>query len=537
MDGGRVIRDRRTGQNRFLRGGVVLLMVALAVLSACVRDDPVAFQTEGKPGDLTIEPCELETASGSYAADCGGLVVSEGRDRGQSRLIHLPVQRIRATTGRPAEPIFWLAGGPGQSNMQFNPPPELLANHDVVKVGYRGVDGSSVLDCPEVRRGMKGLGHDLLSSPSIANLRQAFDRCEARLRATGIDLAAYTIPDVVRDMEMAREALGYEHVNLLSASYGTRVAQIYARQHPERIHRSIMIAVNPPGRFVWEPEVTDRQLEYYARLCAEDPTCSARTPDLVQTMRTVLHDMPRRWLFLPIDTGKVRVVTFALLFHRETAALVFDAYVAAEKGDASGLALMSLAYDFVIPSMFTWGDMASKAVTADCDPTRDYEAEMEPPGSILGAPLSKLLWGSLQCSQVALIPEEYREVQRSDVETLLLVGSVDFSTPAEYAAEELLPKLTKGRLIRLAEFGHVQDLFSVQRPATRHLLATFYGTGVADDSLFTYAPMDFAVSWGFPKIAKLALGFLVLVISGGIGSVWLVRRWVRRRKARAVACL
>ena len=58
--------------------------------------------------------------------------------------------RIRARSAHPAEPIFRLEGGPGMTNMQFSKASRLADDHDVVLVGYRGVDGSSRLDCPEV---------------------------------------------------------------------------------------------------------------------------------------------------------------------------------------------------------------------------------------------------------------------------------------------------------------------------------------------------------------------------------------------------
>ena len=74
----------------------------------------------------------------------------ENRADPQSRLIALPVTRIRARSAHPAEPIFRLEGGPGLTNMQFPKASRYAADHDVVLVGYRGVDGSVRLDCPEV---------------------------------------------------------------------------------------------------------------------------------------------------------------------------------------------------------------------------------------------------------------------------------------------------------------------------------------------------------------------------------------------------
>jgi pimeloyl-ACP methyl ester carboxylesterase len=456
--------------------------------------------------------------------------VSENRARPDSRLIALPILRVRATIEHPAEPIFWLNGGPGMSNLGFTPPAALLANHDVVMVGYRGVDGSVVLACPEVREAFTGVGDDLLSVESRANLGAATAHCAQRLQADGVDLAQYTIPDVVADLEAARTALGYARINLLSQSYGTRIAQIYAASHPDRLHRSAMIGVNPPGHFVWEPATIDAQLSYYARLCEQDVACRARGTDLATTMRNIAHSMPKRWLFIPIDPGKVKTASFALLFNRGTAAMVFDAYQAAAAGDASGLALLSLVSDLALPSLVVWGDFFAKGGTADYDPARAYAAELNPRDAILGSPLSLLIFDSLPGNwPLQDISTELQHVQASDVETLLISGSVDFSTPAEFATTELLPQLTRGQQVILREMGHVDDIWKLQPVATERLLTSFYATGVADASLYRYAPMDFRVSLGFPALAKLLLGLLVLLIALLMAFVWFIVRRVRRR--------
>jgi pimeloyl-ACP methyl ester carboxylesterase len=441
-------------------------------------------------------------------------------------LIELPVIRIHAVNKNPAEPIFRLEGGPGLTNVKFNPHAYLLDNHDFVGVGYRGVDGSSVLDCPEIEKAFKGEGDDVLSEESLKNIGEAWTDCSSRLKQSGVDIDGYNIMEVIEDLESARVALGYERISLLSMSYGTRVAYLYGLKYPNSIHRSVMIGVNPPGHMIWEPATIDAQLKYYAGLWSKDTRMSSRGSDLLATMDHVLHNMPDKWLFFQIDPGKVRIVTFALLFHRQTAPLVFDAYVTAEHGDPSGLALMSIAYNYIVPSMMTWGEMAAKAVSADFDSSRDYSVEMDPPSSIMGSPMGKLLWGPLRFGDwlIKPIPEEYRKLQRSDVETLLINGSVDFSTPAEFAMNELLPYLSRGKQIILSEMGHVDDVFAIQPEATKQLLTSFYETGVADDSLCTYVPMDFNVKWGFPKIAKVGLGVVVggtALIVGGV--VWVIK--------------
>jgi len=438
---------------------VVLAVAVFLFVTGFLKEEPAAFTSpitvpEGaQAGDLVnLEPCIYQEGKVKYAADCGTLILPENRSNPGSRLIALPVIRVRALRVNPAEPIFRLGGGPGQSNMGFSHLERLIENHDLVLVGYRGIDSSPVLQCPEFLKAAKGVGDNLLSEESIANMGEALTHCAARLQDEGVDLDGYTILEEIEDVETARVGLGYERINLLSESFGTRVAIIYAWKHPDSLYRSAMISVNPPGRLAWEPDVLDWQITYDADLCARDPECSSRTNDLAETVRHVAHNMPRRWLFLPIDAGRVRFFTHFFLWYREgltgqDAAMVYDAYLAAEKGDPSGLAMISLMYDLVNPAtMMTWGQSAAIVMSTDFDPARDYFAEMNPPGSILGAPQSEIAWSPLYFSDwhATLIPAGYRQVQPSDVETLLVSGSVDSTTPARYATEELLPFLEMG---------------------------------------------------------------------------------------------
>ena len=467
-----------------------------------------------KPGELPIKPGKFKIGKVAYAADRGTLSVPENRSQLSSRLITLPVVRVRSQNLQPHEPIFWLGGGPGASNLTFQIPEWLLMDHDVVLVGYRGVDGSSVLECPEISQAFRGKGSDVLGSESRANITRAMAEAGRRLQAEGIDLEGYTIVEVVHDLETARVALGCERINLLSASYGTRIAQIYADLYPASLHRSVMIGVNPPGHFVWEPHTIDAQLQYYSRLWALNPHRAHRTPNLAETMRNVLRQMPRRWLLFPIDPGKVRLMTFVMLFHRNTASVVFDTYLAAERGDPGGLWMMSVAYNFLMPKLLTWGHLLAQGSSADYDPSRKYPAELDPPDAILGSPMALAIWGTAgNAWPIKLMPAELRRVQPSDVPTLLVSGSVDFSTPAEFATQELLPFLKNGRQVILREFGHVNDVFTLKPEAIERLLVSFFNTGEADASLFTYVPMNFHISLGFPVLAKAMLGVGVLLLT------------------------
>ena len=508
-----------------LISSVVLLSM---LLSACggPKVAPVTVPDGAQAGDLTtMEPCTYEDDDIEYAADCGTLVVPENRADPDARLIALPVTRLNATGGNPTEPIFRFAGGPGETNMHFSIPEGLIENHDIVMVGYRGVDGSVVLDCPEVDPAWKNTGGNLYSDEAIANIGDAFARCAARLQGEGVDLDGYTMLEVIEDNEAARKGLGYERVNTFSGSYGTRLAMFYEWMYPESLHRVAMLAVNPPGHFVWQPEIIGEQIKYDASLCAQDPECSARTDDLAESMRNVTHDMPRRWLFIPIDPGKVKFMTLFLLFHRGSAATVYDLYLAAEEGDPSGLALLSVMYDFMWPSMNVWGEWANKAMP-DLDPSRDWAAEMDPPGSILTSP--SVAFAGIDWPEIPF-PAEFLQVQPSDVETLLVNGNIDYSTPPQ-SIEEILPALSNGQLVILSEFGHTGDFRKYQPEARIHMLTTFYDTGEVDDSLYTYQPMDFHVNRGWPTQAKQYLAIAVAVPLVLVALAWFVIRWVLRRK-------
>ena len=148
--------------------------------------------------------------------------------------------------------------------MDFPDAKRFTARHDVVLVGYRGVDGSSRLDCPEVVASREH-SRDLLSRASLASDASAFGACAKRLQDKGVDLAGYSLPERVDDLELARHQLGYGPVDLVSESAGTRTAMIYAWRYPQSIHRSVMIAVNPPGNFLWNAKTTGEQIRSLRR--------------------------------------------------------------------------------------------------------------------------------------------------------------------------------------------------------------------------------------------------------------------------------
>ena len=505
---------------------LILLLSTILVTACSAPKAPTLTVPEGvQAGQLVgLKPCTYEANDVEYAADCGILVVPENRTPPNSRLLALPITRVHATGTSPTEPIFTLPGGPGLSNRGTSRISWFIDKHDVVILGYRGVDGSVQLDCPEVSAHIKNLPGDMLGEASMENMTDAYARCAERLQSEGVDLGGYTVVEVIDDLEEARLALGYGKINLFSVSYGTRLAMIYAWRYPESIYRSAMVAVNPPGHmFFYAPEVIDEQLAYYANLCAQDPKCSAQTDDLAESMRTVSQNMPDRWLGFPIDRGMIRAASFESLSDTQTAAKVFDTWLAAAKGDYSGMAMLTLAGPMMFADATVWGENIAKAASADYEMTRELRADMNLAASILGSPRSEMAAAAAGWP-VNSIPEEYQSVQPSDVETLLVSGSIDLWTPSQFAENELLPYLSKGQHVVVAENGHA-EMLSRQPEASERLLTSFFDTGEADDSLFTYQPWEYNPGLGFPAIAKIILAVGALIVTF---ILILVRKLVKR---------
>jgi len=492
------------------------LALALVLIGCGSSEEPAPRpqpQAGAVAGDFDVVPCVHVAREVEYAAECGTLIVPENRNDPDSRLIALPVKRIPASGGAPAEPIFWLTGGPGTSNMDYSRVEWFHENHDIVLIGYRGVDGTVHLSCPEIGEAM-GSGLPMMSHECMARQGEAAAECAERLTAEGIDLDGYTVLEVVDDVEAARRALGYERINLESGSYGTRLAQIYTWRYPDRVHRNAMVAVNPPGRFWWDGAILEEQILRYSALCAADAYCSSRTSDLAASIQTALDNMPKRWLFFPVDRDAVLFATFMGLYSTDGAASTFDIWLAAADGDYSGMAMVTAAMKFMLPKDHAWGESASKALSTDYDfyPTTDYVAEVTPEPYLIGSPGSTMGWAAAGSWPANKIPDEYRMAQPSSVETLMLSGTLDVSTPAQNARNQLLPLLENGEQVVLSEFAHTGDLYYLQPEATRHLLTTFFLTGEVDSSLYEPNTVNFEPSWGFPLIAKLAVGGAVLAL-------------------------
>ena len=515
---------------------IVLLAAGVMVFRAAGAHEAVHVPPGAQSGDLRLHSCHYDTEAGSYAADCGTLVVPENRLDPSSRLIALPVVRVRATGIRRSAPVFYLQGGPGITNMVFPYASRFATHHDVVLVGYRGIDGSVPLDCPEVTSALTGTS-DLLATSTLDAYSAAFRACATRLTDRGVDLAGYNSVQRVDDMEAARTALGYRSVDLISESAGTRTAMVYAWRYPHSIHRSVMLAVNPPGHYLYDGTTIDKQIEKYGGLCAHDATCRSHTTDVAGTIRAEAQDLPKRWGPLPIKPGNVELTTFYGFMHATQASSpltgpqTIGSWAAAADGDPSGLWLLSLMADLIIPTSHVWGDVAATG-QIDSAAGAAYYAGHTGRGTIIGNPFTDHLWGGgglVTAWPHAAEVDQYSKLRPTDVDTLLISGDLDFATPAEFATDELLPTLRHGHQVVLHNLGHTGDTWTYETAASSRLINTYFDTGRVDDAGYPQREMRFDVTPGQPWLAKVVVAALAGLAAFTLLTLALLPLRLRRR--------
>jgi len=120
-------------------------------------------------------------------------------------------------------------------------------------------------------------------------------------------------------------------------------------------------------------------------------------------------------------------------------------------------------------------------------------------------------------------------VRTSKVETLLVGGELDFSTPPQIMSKELLPYLPNGQQVVLPGMAHTGTFFGVQPAASSRLINTFFDTGKVDDSLYQPQTLDFTTANSFGKIAKVFLGLALALATVTVLTLLWMTWWVRKR--------
>src|ERR1035437_386748 len=253
-----------------------------------------AWVSPNHAGAESLQPCRV--AGFRTEVQCGVLqrALDPSQPSGTQIDVHYVVVPALARRKLP-DPVFFLAGGPGQSAIGVAPMiaqqlSRLNNRRDLVFVDQRGTGQSAPLMCDEDRRAT--LAQLLDSKHRDALLRQ----CLAQLQKLPYgDLRFFTTTLAMQDVDAVRQALGAVHINLVGGSYGTRAALEYMRAFPQAVRRSVIDGVAPPDMVLPASVSTDNQAAFDALLtaCEQDANCSKNYPRLRADWNGLLASLPK----------------------------------------------------------------------------------------------------------------------------------------------------------------------------------------------------------------------------------------------------
>jgi len=420
-------------------------------------------QGEGRNPTITLESCRL---TGGLMAQCGELLVYEDRAAAAGRQIPLNIAVLPATGSSNVvedDPLFLLAGGPGQAAVEaYAPAASLFAdvnrNRDIVLVDQRGTGESNGLNCEVLED--ETLPADLPDQEQLALLEQC--RIDLSERA---DLSLYTTDAFVADLDDVRAALDYDTINLYGASYGTRAALTYMRRFPERVRSVVLDAVAGPELVLFKqmPRDGQRSLDLLFDRCAADAACNEAFPNFraeyeavlarLETPQpiTVADPLSNEPLDFELDRDFLSQLVFNSLYSAEFQGLLpLLVHHAHETGDYAPLIVQGLAISAstgLYPGLLYAVACSEDAPLIDAGEASGIQAETS-----FGDFSERFLSVCANWPR-AEIAADFREPLTSDTPALLLSGAADPVTPPEYA-EQVAAGLSNSRHIVIPGFGH-----------------------------------------------------------------------------------
>jgi pimeloyl-ACP methyl ester carboxylesterase len=258
---------------RISRAVLVLLFVASPVF---------AMAAIAQPG----QDCHLRGSEGGLRCHAIGVPLDPQKPSGPQLQVHVTVAPAFRQSAS-VDPVFVLAGGPGQAGSDVASTlgtmfQRLRATRDIVFIDQRGTGRSGKLRCAN---------NDIADIATRDELMAAFATCVKELKHPP---AMYSTANAAHDIESVRVALGYGKVNVFGASYGTRLAQHYARSYPANVRTLILDGVASPEQVI-PAGASDAQLalDGVFQRCASDKACAKAFPELKSEFDTLMARVNR----------------------------------------------------------------------------------------------------------------------------------------------------------------------------------------------------------------------------------------------------
>jgi pimeloyl-ACP methyl ester carboxylesterase len=441
-------------RHRRVQAPLAALLVLGAVTTAAAAEASV-------PSGM--QACRLRGVE--HPAWCGTLrrPLDPAAPAGPAIDVHFAVLPALSRQRKP-DPVLFFAGGPGQSAIDLAGPVGRLLGRfsnrrDLVLIDQRGTGRSAPLRCD----GDDAADRPLREALDAEAVQQALRRCrEALQRLPHGDLRHYTTTIAVQDADAVRRALGAARVNLVGASYGTRVALDYLRQFPQAVRRVVLDGVAPPDMVLPASFAVDAATAFDALLtwCEADADCRARHPRLRAQWQGLRTALPRDVTLIHPVSGRDEVVTLtpemlagmvrAPLYAPALAAGLPLAIEQAAAGRWTPLAGLALALGGGRAGAVAQGQHFS--VVCSEDAPRLADAPAAPAGDFGG--LAATYARACADWPRGQVPAGFYRVDTAPVAMLLLSGAIDPVTPPRHGERVARALGARARHVVVPAAGH-----------------------------------------------------------------------------------
>ena len=418
-----------------------MLRYTLFLLAAVIAAGPATAQS------LTLEDCRISAGPGarSMKARCGTMVRPLDPSGEVPGEIELRVAVVPALNLTPEpDPLVPIAGGPGQGSVQFYTAyswafEDVRRDRDILLIDQRGTGESATMDCE--------FDDEMVQGEYSAELTVKYTKqC---LEELPHDPRFFTTSVAVTDIEAVREALAYPSLNLYGVSYGTRVAQHFARRYPDTTRTIIIDGVVPPQISLGPEIATESQkaVDKILARCTEDAACNERFPNVADDFARIVAELREAPVAIEIpdpSTGRPESVDFGegelaaairlLAYHPNSVALMPLLISEAGKGNYVPLGSQFMMTMIAMMDSLSLG-MHNAVMCAEDVPfydpaTIDYEGLA---ASYMGTFQLEALEAICSVWPVGPIDEDFKSPLPSGLPVLLLSGDADPITPPRYA--------------------------------------------------------------------------------------------------------
>lgn len=420
-------------------------------------------------GRLEFSPCTLapKLSAETVEAQCTTLKVPEDYAHPNGRKIQLAVAWVPAKNEDAADPVFMLAGGPGQSARDSYPQiarafEDTLKKRNVILLDQRGTGQSHPLVCKDKH------GENTVSEKQTDESPDAIRRFTANCRdqlSRDTDLRFYTTTDAIQDLDSVRAAIGAAQINLVGVSYGTRVAQQYAHRYPQRTRTIVLDSVAPNELILGNDFARNLEeaLDANFQRCKKEVHCNTRMGNPREHLNTLLAQLktapvpvsyrdPLTGELLQgnLTRGHLAVVARMYAYLPMLAASLPLTLSEAAKGHYEPLMAQAKMMSGAIGDAIAVGMQLSVMCSEDADGLRADPAYAD---SVLGNELIDVFRAQCAVWPKGARPADFHQPFRSDVPALVLEGEFDPVTPPRYG-QQVVKNLRNGRLLILRGQGH-----------------------------------------------------------------------------------